>query len=188
MTEEWKDIQGYEGKYEVSNLGRVRSLDHMMHRFDSRMGIEISYIVKGRILRQARSIDGYPIINLNTGGRGTGHTHRIHALVARAFIPNPGNLPEVNHKDEDKTNNRADNLEWCTGLYNIRYGTGIERRTKALYKAVAQIDADGNIVATYESISAAAEATGYTRSAIGKCCKGNPRHKTAGGYRWKYKQ
>jgi hypothetical protein len=108
--------------------------------------------------------------------------------VAKAFIPNPEGLPFINHKDENKQNNCVDNLEWCDNDYNIHYGTGIARRSVNQQKQIEQIDMQGNVVAVHDGIVKASEATGISRSNIGKCCKGISRHKTAGGYRWRYKE
>ena len=118
MREEiWKDIKGYEGKYMVSNLGRFKSLNYR------RTG-------KEKILEGYPDKDGYLYVQLWKDGKGK--NCRINRLVAQAFLENPQNLPEVNHKDEDKTNNRVENLEWCTTQYNIKYGTGIKRRAEKL--------------------------------------------------------
>lgn len=108
MNEVWKDIEGYEGKYQVSNLGRVRGLDRK-----NSMG----KTVKGRILKPRKTHAGYLRAHLCRDDR------YIHRLVAEAFIPNPNNLPQINHKDEDKANNSVDNLEWCTCEYNLSYGS-----------------------------------------------------------------
>ena len=115
--EEWKSIPGYEGLYEVSNLGRVRSLD----RYDGR-----NHFRKGKVLSLVKNTDGYlkVLLKCNTKCK----TITVHRLVAQAFIPNPDNLPIINHKDEDKTNNRVENLEWCDNYYNLMYGTGNDRR------------------------------------------------------------
>lgn len=111
MNEIWKDVKGFEGLYQVSNLGRVRSLDRRKN----------NHFFRGRILRQPKDKDGYCLVTLNDGKRSK--MGRVHRLVALAFIPNPENLPEVNHIDENKENNRIDNLEWCTTKYNLTYGS-----------------------------------------------------------------
>lgn len=120
MIEEWRPIEGYEGIYEVSSYGRVRSLDRYV-RCKSK-----SYrLKKGSILSPAKDKNGYLKVVLSCNRKC--NTINVHRLVAQAFIPNPDNLPEVNHKDEDKTNNSVDNLEWCNHSYNINYGTRKER-------------------------------------------------------------
>lgn len=188
QSEIWKDIKGYEGQYQVSSLGRVRSLPRIAERYDPRTGRYAQLEVKGGIRSLCYTRDGYQQLGLVSGGRGTLHTYRVHRLVAEAFIPNPDNLPEINHKNEIITDNRVENLEWCDNLYNVRYGTGIARRTKKLSVPVEQIDKNGNVVATYGSIAEAAKAVGVGASALAKTCKGNSRHQTAGGYRWRYKE
>lgn len=113
--EQWKDIQGYEGLYQVSNKGRVRSIDRVIKHYPK------DYFQKGRVLKSALSKNGYPMVILvNHNER---KTRNVHRLVAETFIVNPNNFPEVNHKDEDKTNNSVENLEWCTRKYNANYGT-----------------------------------------------------------------
>lgn len=112
----WKDIIGYEGLYQVSSLGRVRSLD----RYDSR-----NCFWEGRILKLYTRKGGYLFVQLHLNGKGKNYL--VHRLVAIAFIPNPDNLPEVNHLDEDKTNNRVENLEFCDRKYNINFGTRIDK-------------------------------------------------------------
>ena len=108
MEEIWKDIEGYEGLYEVSSYGRVRNL------------------VSGKFIKPSQKNDGYCRVCLYKNGGGK--CINIHRLVAQAFIPNPDNLPEINHLDEDKTNNRVDNLEFCNHKYNCNYGTLQQRR------------------------------------------------------------
>ena len=112
MIEEWRKIVGYEGLYEVSSLGRVRSLD----RYDER-----NCFREGRILKLYTSRVGYLRVQLSLNSKKK--MYLVHRLVAEAFIPNPDNLPEVNHLDEDKTNNRVENLEFCDRKYNINFGT-----------------------------------------------------------------
>lgn len=125
MTEIWKSIQGYEGLYEVSNLGNVRGLDRP---FRNKQGIAM---MKGRVLTPFYdSKQGYYKVKLCKDGKHK--NFRIHRLVALAFLENPFNYTDVNHKDEDKTNNNVDNLEWCTRKYNNNYGTKPERTRKAM--------------------------------------------------------
>ena len=114
--EEWRSIPGYEGLYEVSNLGRVRSVERC-DRFNRKI---VSKILKPNY------VSGY--LRVGMYKNKTFKYYLIHRLVAQAFLPNPDNLPEVNHKDEDKSNNRVDNLEWCDRSYNMNYGTVQQRR------------------------------------------------------------
>ena len=107
MMEEWKEIPGYEGLYEVSNMGNVRN------------------VRRNTLLRLTKTNNGYIRVGLSKNGIQTGF--KVHRLVAQACLPNPDNLPQVNHKDEDKTNNNVDNLEWCDQAYNNLYGTRLER-------------------------------------------------------------
>lgn len=170
--EQWKNIKGYDGKYQVSDLGRVRSL---------KFG-------KERVLVGCKQKYGYLLVNLCKDGKVK--TCLLHRLVAEAFIPNPYGLTEVNHKDEDKTNNAVSNLEWCTHKYNINYGTCIERRAKALTnypstsKVVYQYTKDGTLVRSYPSVMEAERRTGYDQGYITDCCNG--KHKQAYGFIWSY--
>ena len=116
MNEEWRPIEGYEGLYEVSNTGRVRSVD----RYDSR-----NCFRKGKVLSIFKDRYGYLSVVLSCNGKSK--TINVHRIVAQAFIPNFDNLPMVNHRDEDKTNNNVENLEWCTAKYNNTYGTRQDR-------------------------------------------------------------
>ena len=127
MIEEiWRPIEGYEGLYEVSNTGRVRSVDRYVKTCYG------SYrLYKGKVLSPGKDKNGYLKVVLNCNGKCK--TINVHRLTAQAFIPNPDNLPMVNHKDEDKSNNNVDNLEWCTAKYNNTYGT---RQDKVRYTAI----------------------------------------------------
>lgn len=120
MIEEWRSISGYEGLYEVSSFGRVRSLDRYVK------GKSESYrLYKGKVLSPGKDKGDYLFVILCCNGKV--YRKCVHRLVAEAFIPNPDNLPEVNHKDEVKTNNSVDNLEWCDRKYNNDYGTRKKR-------------------------------------------------------------
>lgn len=179
MKEIWKDIEGYEGLYQVSNLGRIKSLGN---------GGKGRYYGRIVIMSQCTDKDGYKVLGLTKNG--IRKNFRVHRLIADAFIPNPDNLPEVNHKDEDKTNNRIDNLEWCDTKYNVNYGTRSQRMGKAQLnrfdcsKPINQYDLNDNLIKTWPSYAQIKRELGYDRSFIGKCCRG--RYKKAYGYKWQY--
>lgn len=166
MEEEWRPIVGYEGQYEVSNLGRVRRV---------------------KILQPTKKKHGYMQISL-VDSAGRRKSHRLHRLVAEAFVPNPDGKPQVNHRDENPENNRADNLEWATAQENTNYGG---RTARAAAKngsktPVLQIDRKTlAVVAEFQSQSAAATATGISAASINACLRGKQR--SAGGYLWRYK-
>lgn len=106
--EVWKDIKGYEGKYQASNLWRIRSLNYARRK-------QIRVLKPG--IEKTRGYLSVTLLN-----KGKQKTKPVHRLVALTFIPNPNNLPQVNHKDENKLNNCVDNLEWCNAKYNCNYG------------------------------------------------------------------
>ena len=122
MEEIWKPVKGFEGYYEVSDLGRVRSIDRVV--VDTVRNCE--RLLKGKILIQRDNGNGYKGVQFCKEHKLC--NKYVHRLVAEAFIPNKDNLPQVNHKDEDKSNNRVDNLEWCSQLYNNLYGSRMERQ------------------------------------------------------------
>ena len=183
MMEKWKDVVGYEGKYEVSNLGRVRSLNYL------RTG-------KAKLLKQQVDKYGYKRMRLYKDGKAK--SLLVHRLVAMAFLPNPNNLPMVNHKDENKTNNNVDNLEWCTASYNNNYGTKIERQSKSMTgkkgkdangsKPILMYDQEGNFIKRFDSTADANEYFGKDRycSSIGECLRG--KRKTTYGFIFKYEK
>ena len=123
--EDWKEVVGYEGYYKVNRLGEIVSLPRTVSVNDN--GRCYTKLVKGRVLKQVDHSAGYKLVPLTKDGKTK--LHFVHRLVAEAFIPNPKNLPCVNHRDEDKTNNCEFNLEWCTYEYNNNYGTAHERAT-----------------------------------------------------------
>lgn len=173
--EQWKDIIGFEGKYQVSDLGRVKSLNY--HREG-----------KGRVLVGNKLKSGYLRVCLWKDGKMKNYL--VHRLVTEAFLPNPDNLPQVNHKDECKTNNAVSNLEWCDVAYNNSYGTKTERIAKALTnhptksRSVFQYTLDGSLVRLYPSAHEAERMTGYPHSNISACCNG--KYKTMYGFVWSY--
>lgn len=168
MNEIWKSVTGYEGLYEVSNLGRVKSLVY------KRLGHE-------RILKSGNNMYGYKMVVLRKNNKSK--TITVHILVAQAFIPNPDNLPEVNHIDENKSNNSVDNLEWCTRKYNLEYGN----RIKKLEKPIIQYSKEGEFIKEWPSIVDVERQLGYNKSNIASCCRGLKHHRTAYGYIWKFK-
>ena len=165
MNEIWKDIDGYEGLYQVSNLGNVKSLNYR------RTG-------KERILKPGNNGLGYLFVILCNNGK-LKH-FKIHRLVAKAFLENPDNKSDVNHKDEDKTNNNVDNLEWMTRLENNNYGTRNERSSKS----VIQYSLKGEFIRKWPSVIQIQRDLGFSQGNISQCCNG--KLKTAYGYIWKY--
>ena len=170
MNEIWKDVKGYEGLYQVSNLGRVRNGR------------------TGRIRKLTFDEDGYLQVTLY--GKKINVTRKVHRLVAEAFIPNPDNLPCINHKDEDKTNNRVENLEWCTVKYNNTYGDRIEKYRKSntngkKSKPILQYTHDGKFVREWPSMCEIERKKRWSHGNIGTAIRKN---KIAYGFIWKYKQ
>lgn len=184
MEEIWKDIKEYEGLYQVSNLGRIRSLDRYR-----KTGIS-GYIQRGRILIGSKRGPGYLGVSLTK--KDVKKSVLIHRIVAETFIPNPDGKKEVNHKNGIKTDNRVMNLEWSTRKENEKhsYVAGLSRARRGteniLSKGVIQYDLQMNKLKEYGSIREVQRERGYNNSFIGACCKG--KHKTAYGYIWKYKE
>lgn len=164
----WRDVVGYEGLYQVSNFGRVKSLNY------HRSGEE-------RVIVQRQDRYGYKAVNLSKDG--VARQINVHRLVATAFIDNPDYLPQVNHKDEDKTNNAVDNLEWCTGKYNMNYGTHNKRCADGISKPIIQIDLSTGEVTLWKSATQAAAVLGKDRRGICRMCHTEKEH---GGYAWKF--
>lgn len=195
----WKDIPGYETLYQVSNFGNVKSLNYR--------GLE-----KEGILKSRKNGCGYMFVGLSKDGKEK--NFRVHRLVAFAFIPNPKNLPCVNHKDENKENNTVDNLEWCTHEYNMNYGTRNERASKSMRgkllgknnpmygkhlseetkkklsetkrKPILQYTKEGIYIREWESVKSVTIELNINLAGISQCCKG--KRKSAGGFIWKYKE
>ena len=173
MKEIWKPVVGYEDYYSISNTGRVLSVP--------RKG------TKGGIIKPIVDRKGYLYVNLRK--QGTRKIGKVHRIVAKAFIPNPQSLPEVNHKDENKKNNNVSNLEWCTSEYNHNYGTRNARTAKANTngkhcKPIMATLKDGTIE-YYSSAREASDALGVKNgSHITAVVKG--KRKTAYGRMWRY--
>lgn len=166
MQEEWKDVKGYEGIYQVSNLGRIKSLKN------------------NKIRKNVKDKIGYERIMLSKNNKIK--LHYIHRLVAEAFIPNPNNLPQVNHKDEIKSNNIANNLEWCTQEYNNIYGNRIKTVKEKLSKEIYQFDLNGKFIKKWDNINQIKSEMNINCCHIGDCC--NNKRKKAYGYIWKYNE
>lgn len=176
----WKVIQGYETLYEISNYGNVRNN-------------------KGKYIKPFKNNKGYLLVRLHKNN--SRKIFLLHRLVALHFIPNPNNLPEVNHKDENTLNAHFSNLEWCDRVYNVRYGSGIDRMKETLTgrqlsethkaniseghkKEIAQYDLNQILLKVWSSAKDAESETKISRNHICEVCKGKRR--TAGGYIWKY--
>ena len=207
--EKWKNILGFDGNYQISNYGNVKSFIN-------------NIILKPSIASKRNNKQGYKVVNLK------GKLYYIHRLVAEAFIPNIANKPQINHIDGNKLNNKVDNLEWCTNSENIKhaYKIGLKEykeekislkqkewhrefgkkyaatkennifkekwfrdkyKDKILkYKKVEQLDKNGNVIKEWNSIIEASRKLNIDQSSISKCCR--EKRKTAGGYNWKYKK
>lgn len=174
----WKDIDGYEGIYQVSNEGRIKSLEktwisgkHKTIRHQQE-----------KILKNSKDSYGYFVVGLSKGGKSK--TLKVHRLVAEAFIPNPNGYKTINHKDENPENNSVSNLEWCTQAYNNTYGG----RTRKTSKTVYQYTLDGKLIKVWRS-TAECGRSGFNQTNISKCCcnkynrEGNNVYK---GYKWNY--
>ncbi len=166
----WKNINGYDD-YQVSSMGRFKSLKYG----------------KERILKPTKDGSGYLKVGLSKDGKVK--EHLAHRIVAEAFLNNPYNLSEVNHKNEDKSDNRVENLEWCDHKYNMNYGTGRQRfsmkhKNGKTSKKVFQYTLAGEFVAEYPSVHEVERQLGYSQGNISECC--NDKRKTAYSYVWRY--
>lgn len=176
MVEVWKPVKDYEGIYEISNIGRVRS----KHKHTKS---------KDGIIKERKTRNGYCHVEL--WKNGTGVDRYIHRLVALAFIPNPNNLPEINHKDENPSNNCVDNLEWCDRTYNNNYGNHYKKMVEtrgdkyvganACHRRRVMCVETGEI---FETIRSASRIINVNQAHISNCCRG--KRNKCGGYHWKY--
>lgn len=170
FLEEWRRIRDFPD-YQVSNLGRVKSLSR-----DYKYGSHNDMILSTNDRRGYRGVVLY--------ANGVRHHKAVHRLVAEAFIPNPDGLPCVNHKDENRTNNRADNLEWCSYEYNSRYGSARSKISKRVSRKVEQYTKTGELIRVWESMTLASESVGISISSISYCCRYFPKY-SAGGFKWR---
>ena len=184
MKEVWKDIPGYEGLYQVSNLGRVKSLERVVRNPRYKSGV----MHQPEKIKTPSVKNGY--LKLSLHNDGISKNYYLHRLVADAFIPNPDNKEAVNHINGNKLDNKVENLEWTTAKENVNHAiiTGLsktnQKNQKSSSKPVAQYDRNMNLIKIYPSMKEAERETGISHSSISWCCSG--RFKVGGGYIWKY--
>lgn len=175
MSEEiWKDVVGFEGYYKVSNLGRVKSVDRYVNY---KKGYSLKALKKGQLLSPKISNKGYLHLTLMKDGKN--YYRSVHRIVAEAFIPNPKNLPFINHINENKVDDRVENLEWCTAKYN----------TEVYYKSrinVYQYDLEGKLIKIWHSITEAAENINGDKTGIQHSCRTKRGLKSYKGFIWSY--
>lgn len=182
MKEIWKNIKGFEGLYQVSNLGRVKALKRVIKRKDAHGGVCV-FRYKERILKITTVSQGYGTVSLT---RGSGH-HRVHRLVAEAFIPNPDNKPMINHIDGNRMNNKIENLEWCTNRENQIHAVKVLKRPQGAYqnKPVKCVET-GRI---FDNSCRAAEYLGEGKQVANRIrmvANGYYGRKSCCGYHWKF--
>ena len=171
-NEEFRDIQDYEGMYQVSNYGRVKRLKRRVNTVIRNSNYRY---IKEKILTSLNNGKDYLFVTLVKNK--TKEYLKIHRLVAQAFIPNQNGLPCVNHKDYNRKNNKVDNLEWCSLQYNNEYSHN---------KPIYQKDIDGLIIKKWKSATEASKKLHITISNISSCCNG--KRQIAGGYKWEYRK
>lgn len=168
MDRKWKPVPKFEGWYEVSNFGEVRSVNREVNYKTSGKSFRKGVILKPKIGKQ-----GYKEVVLVINGKR--HCYKVHKLVALAFLSNPLNLPCINHINEDKLDNRVCNLEWCSVQYNTLYSMPVT--------IIGQYDLSGNLIASFNHYTEAGNSVGGNKHGIFKCC--NNKLKTYKGYVWK---
>lgn len=173
----WQDIPGYEGLYQASTYGKIRSVERICIR-----GRGGKVVLPEKIMAQGTDRDGYSIVGISVNSKK--QLKKVHRLIAETFLPNPLNFSQVNHKDEVKSNNFVSNLEYCDCKYNIRFGSGIERSAQKRRKRVLQFDLAGNYLKTWDTAADVERELGVYASSICRCCNGKMR--IAYGYKWKY--
>lgn len=182
-NEVWKDIKGYEGFYQISNLGNVKSLKRKVYSGRKRTRWQYEKILSNN----KTNGKGYKIVSLNKDSKSK--NKYIHRLVAETFLENPNNYKYINHKDENKSNNNVDNLEFCTAQYNSTYNNlhirnGLKNRNNKYSKKVLQLNDNDEIINTYPSISEASRQLNVSSQAISDCLRKIQKH--SAGFKWKY--
>ena len=173
MEVEWKDIPGYEGMYQASNYGDIKSVDRYISVIQN--GKTCIQKHKGHLLKSTFSkTTKYNVVHLSNKN-GKRKTELVHRLIAIAHVENVHGFDIVNHKDENKLNNRSDNLEWCTIKYNSNYGNSKSKIRRAKSIPALQFDKDGNFIKRWESATLAAKTLGYEQAAIQRACVGTSR-------------
>lgn len=181
MKEIWKDILRYEGKYQISNFGKVKSLAR--YRYGTGISAKERFYNE-RIMAYSKGGRGYFQVKL-TNNIKISKTFTIHRMVAQAFVPNPFNKPQVNHIDGDKHNNMVENLEWVTASENVQHAVDIGLKSMDMFKKkILMLDKNNNKLLWFDSITEASEASGAWIANISHCCSG--KRKTTGGYKWQY--
>lgn len=173
MIEQWKPIKGFEDIYQVSNFGNVKALNYNHTRKEKRLKIQ-------------KNKDGYRVVCLykKENGKDVKFQVKVARLVAQHFIPNPNNLPQVNHIDETRDNDNVANLEWCTSEYNLNYGSRRKKAIQSKKKYINQYDLDGTFIAQWHGAKTIEKVLGFADTNIARCCKG--KYKKAYGYIWRY--
>ena len=175
MSEIYKDIKGYEGLYQISNLGNIKRLEHTKYNPLTKT----NSVYKEHLIKKHINKKGYYQVTLCKNSKIK--SINVHRLIAEAFIPNPDNLPCINHIDGNKNNNRVDNLEWCSLKYNVQHA--YKNNLMMNCKKVKQYDLNNNFLKKYNSINEASKQTNTNQGGISMCILG--KRKTAGGFIWK---
>ena len=182
----WRDIPGFEGEYQASSMGNIRSVGFVRDCYDinnSCFNGKVRHI-KGKDRRPAVRGKNKDRLGMTLAKNGVLVQTSIARLVALTFIPNPNNLPEVNHKDENPKNNQVSNLEWCDRGYNNNYGTRNKRVAEKLSRPIKQLTLSGELIRVWVSQQEIQRRTNYQQSCISDCCRG--KQKTAYGYKWEF--
>lgn len=196
FVEEWRPVVGYEGHYEVSDWGRVRSVDRVIEQIN-RWGTIMKRFFRGKILKPCLNADGYRIVSLGKGKESPEQTQRIHKLVAEAFIPNPLNKPQVDHiiPINNGGGDEVWNLRWVTYKENNMNVNSLKNQIKGQKnnKIVYQCDLNGNLIKVWHSASRAAKEGGFILGSVQHCCKGGYfregkwfNSRTHKGFKWYY--